>query len=189
MYSHLSWIFFRPSIHLPVNIVLALAEVARFFREKFLLCKTSNPFVTASTLRSFTSTRTFDCSNAERVIGYSPVVSLKVHISFLFVCWHWTNNYFYRQEFSCDWTIILFLDISDGIFCSKALICIIQYFHESLFDLVMCFLLLRMLIAMLIMSVSSLWCLLNEMVFYMLCENLLHKILGFFFYFSRMALH
>lgn len=76
--------FFRPSIHLPVNIVLALAEVARFFREKVLSCKTSNPFVTASTLQSFTSTRTFDCSNAERVIGYSPIVSLEVHISFLF---------------------------------------------------------------------------------------------------------
>ncbi|KAL0918885.1 hypothetical protein M5K25_010932 [Dendrobium thyrsiflorum] len=67
----------RPSIHIPVNIVLALAKVARFFQEKLLPCKTSNSFVTASTFRSFTGTRTFDCSNAERVIGYSPVVSLK----------------------------------------------------------------------------------------------------------------
>ncbi|XP_020598855.1 3beta-hydroxysteroid-dehydrogenase/decarboxylase-like isoform X2 [Phalaenopsis equestris] len=67
----------RPSIHLPANFVLALAEVAKFFQEKLLSCKTSNPFVTASTIRSFTGTRTFDCSNAERVIGYSPVVSLE----------------------------------------------------------------------------------------------------------------
>ncbi|KAK8960724.1 3beta-hydroxysteroid-dehydrogenase/decarboxylase isoform 3 [Platanthera guangdongensis] len=71
----------RPSIHIPANVVLSLAEIARFFQEKLFSCRTSNSFITSSTLRSFISTRTFDCSNAERVIGYSPVVSLEDGIS------------------------------------------------------------------------------------------------------------
>lgn len=71
----------RPSIHIPANVVLGLAEIARFFREKLFLCRTSNSFFSSSTLRSFIGTRTFDCSNAERVIGYSPIVSLEDGIS------------------------------------------------------------------------------------------------------------
>ncbi|PKA55783.1 3beta-hydroxysteroid-dehydrogenase/decarboxylase isoform 2 [Apostasia shenzhenica] len=67
----------RPSIHLPAKIVLALAMVSKFFQEKLLSSKTTNPFVTPSTVRSFTGTRTFDCSNAERLLGYLPIVSLE----------------------------------------------------------------------------------------------------------------
>ncbi|KAG0480840.1 hypothetical protein HPP92_011698 [Vanilla planifolia] len=67
----------RPSIRLPAKLVFALAEIARLFQEKLHLPRASNPIVASSTIRSFSMTRTFDSSNAERILGYSPVVSLE----------------------------------------------------------------------------------------------------------------
>ncbi|KAJ0969328.1 hypothetical protein J5N97_022205 [Dioscorea zingiberensis] len=67
----------RPGIHLPVKFVLHGALLVRWVCTQLGLGKACNPEITLAIIHMLSCTKTFDCSKAQRLIGYSPVVPLE----------------------------------------------------------------------------------------------------------------
>ncbi|XP_038970289.1 3beta-hydroxysteroid-dehydrogenase/decarboxylase isoform X3 [Phoenix dactylifera] len=89
----------RPTIHLPVKLVLLVVVLANKVREKLGFGIPSSPLFTPAITYTLSCTRTFNCSAAKRLIGYSPIISLELliyccgemkgrhlHISFHLIC-------------------------------------------------------------------------------------------------------
>ncbi|XP_008788217.2 3beta-hydroxysteroid-dehydrogenase/decarboxylase isoform X2 [Phoenix dactylifera] len=67
----------RPTIHLPVKLVLLVVVLANKVREKLGFGIPSSPLFTPAITYTLSCTRTFNCSAAKRLIGYSPIISLE----------------------------------------------------------------------------------------------------------------
>ncbi|GLJ14648.1 hypothetical protein SUGI_0237000 [Cryptomeria japonica] len=67
----------RPKIHVPVSLVMPFAWMVEWTYVKLGPFRTSVPQFTPQKIRLLTCTRTFNCSKAKKIIGYSPRVSLQ----------------------------------------------------------------------------------------------------------------
>ncbi|XP_072972875.1 3beta-hydroxysteroid-dehydrogenase/decarboxylase [Typha angustifolia] len=67
----------RPTIHLPIKLVLLGVVLTKLIQDKLGLYKTPGPLVSPAIVHALSCTRTFSCSNAKRLLGYSPVLSLE----------------------------------------------------------------------------------------------------------------
>lgn len=70
----------RPNIRIPVKGVLLLHSLAECLCGKLGLCRANNPFIPV-VIYSLSCTRTFDSSKAQKLLGYSPIVSLEDGVS------------------------------------------------------------------------------------------------------------
>ncbi|KAJ1692307.1 hypothetical protein LUZ63_009005 [Rhynchospora breviuscula] len=67
----------RPLICLPTKIVLAAASVTELTRQRISFGALSSHLLSRPVIYLLASTRTFNCSKAKRILGYSPVVRLE----------------------------------------------------------------------------------------------------------------
>ncbi|CAL9774756.1 unnamed protein product [Musa acuminata subsp. burmannicoides] len=67
----------RPSIHLPINLAMIVILLAKLTGDKLRVCRLSNSVFSPSTVYSLSCSRTFDCSKAKTLLGYSPIVSFQ----------------------------------------------------------------------------------------------------------------
>ncbi|KAM0947199.1 putative 3-beta-hydroxysteroid-4-alpha-carboxylate 3-dehydrogenase (decarboxylating) [Dioscorea sansibarensis] len=67
----------RPGIHLPVKFVLHGALLIKWVCTRLGLGKVCNPEFTPAIVRMLSCTNTVDCSKAQKLIGYSPIVPLE----------------------------------------------------------------------------------------------------------------
>ncbi|RWW31188.1 hypothetical protein BHE74_00040342 [Ensete ventricosum] len=79
---------FRPSIHLPINLAMIVILLAKLAGDKLGFCRLSNSVFSPSTVYSLSCSRTFDCSKAKTLLGYSPIVSFQVCLTerYVLVC-------------------------------------------------------------------------------------------------------
>ena len=79
---------YRPSIKIPVSVMMPVAHVVEWTYQKFAKYGMKVPQLTPSRIRLLSCNRTFSCSRAKDQLGYEPLVSLKVpflSISFNFI--------------------------------------------------------------------------------------------------------
>ncbi|XP_058102489.1 3beta-hydroxysteroid-dehydrogenase/decarboxylase-like isoform X2 [Magnolia sinica] len=67
----------RPWIHLPAMLVLIVVVLLEWVHKKFGPHINCQPQLNPSLVHFLSCTRTFNCSNAQKQLGYSPIVSLE----------------------------------------------------------------------------------------------------------------
>ncbi|XP_010908964.2 3beta-hydroxysteroid-dehydrogenase/decarboxylase isoform X1 [Elaeis guineensis] len=67
----------RPTIHLPVKLVLLAVVLANEVRKKLGFGVIASPLFSPAIISTLSCSRTFNCSEAKRLIGYSPIISLE----------------------------------------------------------------------------------------------------------------
>ncbi|XP_068661851.1 3beta-hydroxysteroid-dehydrogenase/decarboxylase isoform X2 [Aristolochia californica] len=67
----------RPKIRVPVKLIWFLVAVDTFIQEKLKRQRNKNSQLHPALVKQISSTRTFNCSNAQQSIGYSPIVNLE----------------------------------------------------------------------------------------------------------------
>nr|CAD1838931.1 unnamed protein product [Ananas comosus var. bracteatus] len=67
----------RATINISANLVFLVVLLARKFSEKVFLHRISNPIPGPATVHALSCTRTFSCSRAKSILGYSPVLSME----------------------------------------------------------------------------------------------------------------
>ncbi|KAG9444648.1 hypothetical protein H6P81_015988 [Aristolochia fimbriata] len=67
----------RPNIHIPLKLVQSLVAIETFIRNKLKPQRNQNGRLQPAFLNQLSCTRTFNCSNAQQHIGYSPIVNLE----------------------------------------------------------------------------------------------------------------
>lgn len=95
---------FRPSIHLPINLAMIVILLAKLAGDKLRVCRLSNSVFSPSTVYSLSCSRTFDCSKAKTLLGYSPIVSFQV-IAYIVailnidvvIYFHWHSSLMYIE--------------------------------------------------------------------------------------------
>ena len=73
----------RPSIKIPVSVMMPVAHVVEWTYKKFAKYGMKVPQLTPSRIRLLSCNRTFSCSRAKDQLGYEPIVPLKVFIYIL----------------------------------------------------------------------------------------------------------
>lgn len=82
------WIIFRPLVRLPAKILLTAASVTELTRQKIGFVSFSSQLLSPSKIYLLSCTRTFNCSMAKTILGYTPVVRLEVRNPHLFNLFH-----------------------------------------------------------------------------------------------------
>ncbi|XP_077227770.1 3-beta hydroxysteroid dehydrogenase/isomerase family protein isoform X2 [Tasmannia lanceolata] len=71
----------RPKIHLPTRLVLFIAVLLDRVHKKLALHRNGLPRLNTAMVRLLSCRRTFSCSNAQKHLGYSPIVSLEAGVA------------------------------------------------------------------------------------------------------------
>ncbi|KAJ4956546.1 hypothetical protein NE237_013329 [Protea cynaroides] len=71
----------RPTMHLPAWIVWSILVLVKWAQEKLGYHRNSHSILTPVLFHLLSRTRTFNCSNAQKHLGYSPIVSLNEGIA------------------------------------------------------------------------------------------------------------
>ncbi|WOK96493.1 3beta-hydroxysteroid-dehydrogenase/decarboxylase [Canna indica] len=67
----------RPSVHIPYKLAMTIVLLLRRARNKPNSCRLLDSVLSPSTVDTLTCSRTFDCSKAKTLFGYSPIVSFQ----------------------------------------------------------------------------------------------------------------
>uniref|UniRef100_A0A0D6R0R5 Reticulon-like protein n=1 Tax=Araucaria cunninghamii TaxID=56994 RepID=A0A0D6R0R5_ARACU len=67
----------RPRIHIPVKVVMPIAHMVEWTYRKLAPYGMPVPQLTPSRIRLLSCSRTFNCSRAQKLLGYAPVVPLE----------------------------------------------------------------------------------------------------------------
>lgn len=71
----------RPKIHIPVKVMMPIAYMVEWIYKKLGPYGMPVPQLTPSRIRLLSCTRTFNCSRAQKLLGYTPLVPLKEGIN------------------------------------------------------------------------------------------------------------